>query len=302
MAMTFVVVILALVAAGCFAVATVAEQHAAYEVPDDSAHGIHLLFTLMRRPLWWGGFGGNIGGFVVQAVALGLGSLLLVQPLLVTALLFALPLGARWNHRHMARADWVWAVLLAVSLAIFVVVGQPTRGMARASITAWLHAAIVIVPCVLACLLWSATRRRRASRALPLAVATGILYGIIAALTKSVASLVGHGAVAVFTNWETYALMVVGILGVVLQQAAFQAGSLEASLPAATVLEPIVATVLGLTILGETLRAGGPALVLIGLCVVVVILGTVALARSAARFTPEPATAPEPATTQPTTS
>jgi hypothetical protein len=41
--------------------------------------------------------------------------------------------------------------------------------------------------------------------------------------------------------------------------------------------------------------------VLIGLCVVVVILGTVALARSAARFTPEPATAPEPATTQPTT-
>ncbi len=292
--MTFLAIILALVAAGLFAIATVAEQHAAFEVPDESAHGVHLLATLMRRPLWWGGFGGNIGGFLVQAAALGIGSLLLVQPLLVTALLFALPLGARWNHRHMARADWVWAVLLALALAVFVVVGQPTRGFPRASITAWLHAAVFIVPIVAACLLWAATRHQRVRRALPLAIATGILYGVIAALTKSVASLVGHGFVAVFTNWETYALMVVGILGVVLQQAAFQAGSLEASLPAATVLEPIVATVLGLTILGETLRAGGAALAVIGVCVVVVVLGTVALARSAARFNPEPAPTPVP--------
>jgi hypothetical protein len=293
--MTFVAIILALVAAALFAIATVAEQHAAYEVPDESAHGIHLVLTLLRRPLWWGGFGGNIGGFAVQAVALGIGSLLLVQPLLVCALLFALPLGARWNHRRMARSDWVWAVLLALSLAIFVVVGRPTRGNPRASITSWLHAAVFIVPVVIVCLVWAATRAHRAARALPLAIATGVLYGVIAALTKAVASLVGHGFVAVMTNWETYALMIVGIIGVVLQQSAFQAGSLEASLPAATVLEPIVATVLGLTILGETLQAGGATLVLIGVCVVVVVLGTVALARSAARFAPEPDPTPTPA-------
>ncbi len=293
--MTFLAIVLALVAAALFAVATVAEQHAAFEVPDESAHGFGLLLTLMRRPLWWGGFGGNIGGFVVQAAALGVGSLLLVQPLLVTALLFALPLGARWNHRQMARTDWVWATLLVVALAVFVVVGQPTRGIPRASITAWLHAAIFIAPVVIACLVWAATRRQRVQRALPLAIATGVLYGVIAALTKSVASLVGHGFVAVITNWETYALMIVGIIGVVLQQSAFQAGSLEASLPAATVLEPIVATVLGLTILGETLRAGGAALAVIAVCVIVVVLGTVALARSAARFTPEPAPASVPA-------
>src|SRR3954447_6312612 len=100
-------VALALAAAALFAVAAAAQQCSAAAVPDDRSS--QLVLTLVRRPLWWVGTLADVGGYVAQAAALGLGSLLLVQPLLVTGLLFALPLGARWAGRSLGRAELVWS-------------------------------------------------------------------------------------------------------------------------------------------------------------------------------------------------
>jgi len=71
---------LALVAAALFAVAAVAQQRAAAAVPKDRVGGLRLVLTLARRPLWWVGTLADVGGYAAQAAALGLGSLLLVQP------------------------------------------------------------------------------------------------------------------------------------------------------------------------------------------------------------------------------
>lgn len=92
--MTVLAAALALLAAVVLAVGSVAQQRSASLVPDASARGFRLVRALSRRPLWWLGIGGDLGGYVLQAAALAVGSLLLVQPLLVTSLLFALPLGA----------------------------------------------------------------------------------------------------------------------------------------------------------------------------------------------------------------
>ena len=58
----------------------------------------------------WAGTLGAIGGYVFQALALAHGSLLLVQPLLVSSLLLVLPLGARFSNQHVRARDWVWAL------------------------------------------------------------------------------------------------------------------------------------------------------------------------------------------------
>jgi drug/metabolite transporter (DMT)-like permease len=274
-----------MLAAFLFAVASVAQQRAASAVPDSEASGGRLLLRLVRRPLWWAGTVGDTGGYIAQAVALGFGSLLLVQPLLVTALLFALPLGARFAGRRLRRSDWVWAVVLSVSLAVFVVAGDPTRGVARASAEAWAPAAVILGTVVAGCLAGAAVSRGT-RRAVLLAVATGVLYGVTAALTKSVISLLTNGIVAVLTNWETYALAASATLGTLLQQSAFQAGALGASLPAVTVLEPVVAAALGVTVLHEQIQADGAEWVLIGAVVVAMLVGTLALARSSARLEP----------------
>lgn len=273
---------LALLAAALFAVAAAVQQRSAAAVPDDQAGGIRLFLALVRNPRWWAGTLADVGGFVAQAAALGLGSLLLVQPLLVTNLLFALPLGARWAGRRLGRSDWAWAVLLALALAVFVVSGEPTEGVDRAGLREWLPTAAVLGVVLAGCLLGAAVRRGT-TRAVLLAVATGVLYGAGAALIKSVVSLLDDGVVVLLTSWETYALAIALGVGTLLQQSAFQAGDLAASLPAVTVGEPVVAVAIGIAVLQEQLRADGAEWALIAVLVTVMVVATTALARSAAR-------------------
>jgi hypothetical protein len=275
---------LALLAAALFALAAVVQQRSAAAVPDDRS-GVGLVRTLVRQPLWWAGTAADAGGYVAQAAALGLGSLLLVQPLLVTSLLFALPLGARWAGRHLRRADRVWSVLLAGALAVFVVSGEPTAGVDRAGLREWLPAAVVLGLLLAGCLLGAALRRGT-TRAVLLAVATGVLYGLAAALTKGVVDLLGDGLVAVLTSGETYALALALAAGTFLQQAAFQAGDLAASLPAVTVGEPVVAAAVGIAVLQEHLRVDGAGWALVAATVALMVAATVALARSSARSAP----------------
>ena len=293
--MTVLAAALALLGAALFAFAAAAQQRAASAVPETGG-GVRLLRALARRPLWWAGAVADVVGYVAQAAALGLGSLLLVQPLLVTSLLFALPLGARWAGRRLSRADVVWAVLLAGALAVFVVSGEPTAGVERVALREWVPTGIVLGAVLAACLLgaWLVTggARRGAVRAVLLAVATGVLYGLGSALTKSVVGLVGGGlgaiVIALLTHWETYGLVITLGVGTLLQQAAFHAGALGASLPAVTVAEPVVAVGVGVGVLHEQLHtAGAQGALILGL-VAVMVAATVALARSAARVQPVP--------------
>lgn len=273
---------LALLAAFLFAIAFVVQQRAAGAVSDRAARGTGLIRRLIRRPLWWYGVLADTGGYGLQAAALWLGAMLLVQPLLVTSMLFALPLGARWAGRQLSRRDWTAAGVLVLALAAFIVLGTPTEGIDQAPWSAWVWPAIGLISVIVGCLLGAAVLRRT-PRALLLGVVTGVLYGITAALTKPVTNMVGAGLGTLLTSWELYALIVAAIGGTLIQQSAFQAGSLGASLPALTVLDPLVAALLGIVIFQERLRANGPEWVLIGLSVLLMVAGTIALAHSAAQ-------------------
>ncbi|MEJ2870402.1 DMT family transporter [Actinomycetospora sp. OC33-EN08] len=279
--MTGLAVALALLAALLLAVGSVAQRRAASGVPDDEAGGLGLLRRLVRSPTWWAGTVGDGGGFLVQAAALGVGSLLLVQPLLVTTLLFALPLEAATGGRRVTLRDGGWALVLAAALALFLVVGEPTAGEDRAPFAAWAPTGGALVVVLLGCLVLAA-RRRGLVRAAALAVATGIAYGVLAALTKSVVDLLADGVVPLLLGWETWVLIAAAVGGTYLQQAAFQAGDLATTLPAITVGEPLVAALLGLTVLGEQVLADGAEWVLIGALVATAVAASVVLARTSA--------------------
>ena len=273
--------VLALVAALLFAAAAVAQQSAASALPD--ARGRALLAVLLRRPLWWVGTLGDTLGFAAQAAALAFGALVLVQPLLVTTLLFALPLGARWAGRRVRRDEVGWAAVLAVALGVFVAVGAPAAGVDRAPFGAWVPALAVLAVVVAGCLLGSA-RTRGPARAVLLAVVVAVAYGLAAALTTGVVSVLDAGAFAVLRAWETWGLAVSAVGGTWLQQVAFASGGLGASLPTVTVGEPLVGSVLGVVVLGEGLAPGGPGRDAVLVAVLALtVLAVVVLARSSAR-------------------
>jgi drug/metabolite transporter (DMT)-like permease len=206
---------------------------------------------------------------------------LLVQALLVTSLLFALPINARLMHRRVSRWDWTWAALLAAAVAVIVTVGNPTAGHSRASLETWTAVIAVLGPamvlCVVGARIWSGT-----VSAVLLAVVSGALWGVFAVLTKGVVDRLDDGLWALLRTPELYAWVLVAIAGTAWQQSSFRAGALTASLPTMTVVEPMVGSVLGVVVLGETLRPGDAGWLTLIVAVAVMLLATVALARGEA--------------------
>ena len=118
-------------------------------------------------------------------------------------------------------------------------------------------------------------------RALALGVATGTIYGFTAVLTKATVDLFDAGVFAVFGHWQLYALLAVSAVALLLNQSAFQAGHVAASLPAIAVTNPVLSSVFAVTMFGEHLGATGALTVSVTvLAIVAMAVGTFALARS----------------------
>jgi drug/metabolite transporter (DMT)-like permease len=268
-------VVASIAAAACYALASVLQQEAAVAAPQDRALRLGLLAHLVRKGRWLTGFAADVTGFGLQMLALAYGSLVLVQSLLVTGLLFALPLGALRSRRRMGRAEWLGAAVLAAGL-IALTAADPAAGTARPAAGDWaVIAALTVLPAGLLTLRPGSTAGP--ARAIRLAAATGLVYGATAVLTKVTGELLRHGVSAAATAWEPYLLILLSAWGMVLNQSAFQAGPLAASLPVLTAAEPIACAGIGVIVLREHLTV--PVVVTIG-ALAAIVMGIVLLARS----------------------
>ncbi len=281
--------LLALGAAFFIAIGDVMHQRQAHEVTDEQVGRVELFLQLLRDRRWWLGSLVAAVGFGLQAAALGRGSVLLVQALLVTSLLFALPINAHLSHRRVTRWEWTWAALLAVAVAVVVTVGNPTPGHSRASFETWAAVVAVLGPVLVLCVIGGSMVQGPLSAVL-LAVVSGALWGIFAVLTKGVVDRLDDGMIALLRTPELYAWAAVAVAGTAWQQFSFRAGSLAASLPTMTVTEPVVASVLGVVVLGETLRPDESGWLTLIVAVVVMVVSTGALARGEAASSGDRAT------------
>ncbi len=272
-----VAAVLAICAALCIAVGDVMQQRSTKTVDEQKSGHLELFIALLKSPQWWLGSIIAAGGFAFQAAALDFGSVILVEALMATSLLFALPLNAWVAGTRIARSQWAWAVALAVSVAIIVTIGNPTEGLSRASSHTWTWVAVVMSP-ILVALVLAARRASPQKSAVLLAVVSGSLWGLFAVLTKGVVDRLGDGLWAVLMTPELYAWAVVALLATMLEQSSFRAGSLAASLPGAAVSEPLVGSLLGVVVLGETVRPGDSGWALLIAAVVTMVLATVRLA------------------------
>ena len=220
-----------LLAAFWAAVGIVVRQRAAQNVPAGEELSGPTVTSVVRQPLWWAGLLAAVAGFVFQALALANGSLMLVQPLLVSSLLFALPLSARLCHQRITRAEWGWAIVLTVALAAFLLVGQPREGHNRPPIPSWTLAVLLTAPLVIACLV-VARRAIGRPRAMLLAVAVAVLLGMVAVLTKICTHRYAVGGWhGLLTVPAPYLLVVLAVAVTMVQSSAFHAGALQASVP-----------------------------------------------------------------------
>ncbi len=273
--------LIALCAALASAIGDVVRQRSAQEITDQQVGHLHLFGLSLRDARWWLGGVMAVLNYSLQALALAWASVMLVTSLQVTALLFALPIYAHLAGHRIARREWMWAVILAAALAV-VIIRDPATGEQRAPLETWIIVAAVMGPLLVSCVLAARIWAGRPVAAVLLAFVAGSSLALFAVLTKGVVEVAENGVGAVLRAPESYALLPVALAGMIFQQSAFRAGALTASLPTMTVAKPVVAAVLGITVLGETLHARGANLFLLLVAVAVVIAATVALARGEA--------------------
>ena len=248
--------VLALVAALMFAVGTVIQQREAMKVPDDEAHSAGLLLRLARQPAWLVGVIADALGFIAQAVALGIGRVIVVQPLLATSVVWALPLGAKLTGQRVVRRDVYAAIAVTAGLGAFLVISDPTGGRDDAPIGAWVVAGGSLCAIAAVCALVG-LRGGGARKAAGCGTAAGVLFGLSAVLTKAVVDSLDEGFVALVTDWHLYALIAVGFASMTLSQISLQAGDLAPAVATQMIFDPVASLILGLTLLQEQIHDDG---------------------------------------------
>jgi hypothetical protein len=263
---TPIAVVTAVAAALVLGISSVADQRSTKRVKPARSGSPRILLDLVRQPLWLTAIGANLVGFALQVVALDFGSLALVQPLLVCDLVFAV-LISRYlarrrgdqlpGGRRSGLAVFTGVSAAAAGVAGFLVVGRPSGGHADVKFDVLAPLAIGLVVVAGGCLAVAA--RYQNLRPLALALACGVNYGVAAFAVKLVTTEFGGGPDKVFTNWPIYVLAVVGPVGFILNQDAFQQGTFLAPVQAIiTTADPVISIGLGVVWLGVVLR-GSPA-------------------------------------------
>lgn len=285
------VVALALTASIFTALASVAQRRAAAPAPGQTTPSLHLIEYLLHRPIWFLGIGSMILGFVFQVAALRMGSLSLVQPIIAIELVIVFGMIALRNRHRVHTRDWLSALGMAASLGAFLALARPAGGHDHASGSMWVLAGVSTM--ALAALLTAAaylsgahgTRSSSGRKAALLGIAAATGFGFVAAVIKELSTHLAQGPSAIFTNWSPYVLLLSGAASMFLASHAFQAGSLAASQPGLTVVDPLVASVLGVVLFGERLdlspvALGGELVALTVLVGSVVLLSRSPLVRS----------------------
>ncbi|MGV9289295.1 DMT family transporter [Streptomyces sp. NPDC003719] len=279
--MSALTVVLALFAALSNAAASVLQRRAAAQ-DEDRAGAVHTvvrsLLRLIRDPFWVGGAALLALTTVLQAAALAVGSLAVVQPLMASELMFTLVVGSVVFHRRPDPRTWLAFVALAVGLALFLGAASPSAGHDNAAPGRWPWALLVLF-CVVTGFAVVGRLVHGAPRAALFGSASAVAFGGTAALLKEVTGQFPQGAGAVLTQWPLYATGAVGVISFLLLQSALRAGTLAASQPALTLGDALTSVGLGWALFGEEIVLGVRVVPeLIG--VALIGLGSIGLARA----------------------
>jgi hypothetical protein len=269
---TAAAILVGLLAAICYSFAAVLQHRAARQEVTFSTLDPRLLVRLAHRRLWLGGVVADLAGAGFHGWALALGPLALVQPLLVGGLILSVPLEAALDRRRPGRRDLAGVVLAGSGLAAFVVLADPQPGLSDPADPALIGVSIGIGATV-ALLVLLALRAPPPVRATLLGVAAGMGYALAATLAKAVVGRLGEDAAGVPLDWRLYGFAAIGLVAVVLNQNAFQAGTLAGPLTGIVLTDPLVSLVIAVTAYQERLALGGPRTVLAVLALAVMVWG-----------------------------
>jgi drug/metabolite transporter (DMT)-like permease len=226
-------------------------QHAASTSAPKREKGWRLVGYLVRQPLWLLGGVAAVGSFGFQALALHHGQLSVVQPILVTELVFVLVLRRVWIRQDVARAAWAAVLVVCVALAVFLIVAEPTGGHPAPETAEWVSAVSVFGGSIAALALLG-MRGSPVRRAAVFATAAALAWALMATFIKTATeTLATFGIGGMLTRWPVYALAAAAVTGTLLEQSALHVGPLSISQPVLVVTDPFASIILSVWLFDE---------------------------------------------------
>ena len=278
--------VLSLTSALVFALSSSLKHVSAANLPDAQTMRLRRLSRFARatisHPLWLGGIACDAVALTLQAWALHLGALAVVQPLLASSLVFAVILRQLHAHHHITRREIGWTIVLTIALGGFLALATAGNssvvGGAADRAPALVSGGVGVV--LAATCVELGRRQRHAGRtAALLGVAVGVIYAATAAVLKAVTDIVARHPGSILVSWQPYVLVVLGSGGLLLNQLAFQAGPMVASLPATAAVDPLLSIVVGVVVYDEHIRSGPGAGTALAMLLLLLGVAAIQLAR-----------------------
>ncbi len=244
-------VLVAFGSAACFAVGSALQHRAASAVTHEDEPHHRLIWRLLRRRSWLVGILLSLVAFGLHGLALSRGGLALVQPIIVSGIVFAVLIRAGLDRHRPDRQVIFWLLLTCVGLTLFISVRTDVPGSGFRRPAAYLLIAVVVAFSAALLLIAHRVRSPRI-RGLLLGTAAGVLYGLVAGLLKLVTIQLGHGGLrAALSGGAMWALIVVGVVAILINQRAYQVTLLSITAPLLNIAEVMVAITFGLLVFGE---------------------------------------------------
>lgn len=285
--MSLLAYFLGFLAAGSNAAANILQRAANRKEDNQEVEfSLQLIRNLLHQPLWFAGIGAMTASFLLQATGLGLGTLAGVEPLLVLELPITMVASRIWLDEGIDRRAWIAiAAMTASTVALIAFLGPRGGHSSGIAWWTWLIALVasagVVATCYWLGVHWSDETKRSAI----LGIGTGACYGLSASLVKGTTTQLAHGGVVgMFTSWQLYGAVLIGIFAVWMHQNAVSAARLVVAQPGVTLVDPYMSIVWGVAVFGETVRGGAWT---VGAVLAGVVLSGSAVVLSRSRSTDE---------------
>jgi drug/metabolite transporter (DMT)-like permease len=222
------------------------------------------------------------GGVGLHVLALNFGTVAVVQALGTLTLLFALPISALRYRVRISIPAWIDAALTVVGLSLIMSLSVESSAPALLAETSGRYVAFLTLAVVGVLATGAAVAHSARWRAVMLATAAGVAFGISSVLSKALlASFTEHGAHAV-SMFLTGMVVLLSLGGYLLGQLSYRGAGLATPLATVSVSNPVVAAIAGVILFDESFRFGTAGLVVVGLAGIVMTLGVIGLARRTA--------------------
>lgn len=251
-----VAIVLAACSAGGFALSTSLQHHSAEKTPAAVRGTGGLLLHLAGRPWWMVGQLVAVVSFVLHAVALRLGTIVAVQPVVVSGIVLAVPVRAALIRRLPSLGEVVTVGITAAGLAVLLIASQPSAGTSLPNEPVSALGTLAVVGAAGLLALFAARRPDPHRSATWFGVAAGLLFGLVAGLVKLTFSQLdaASGAGGVLGSWALWAVLVTGLCGVAINQRAYRIARLSASMPVLNIVDVLVALGFGVAVFHEMPR------------------------------------------------